>query len=139
MPQQKNTSNTFTRKQLIQSCFVSDETPPTFYFSLYWHFPNLIKLSSPLHNIPPMYFSTSNCYINTYKCWCEVRTLFKDLMVKITPHLGYASISSLPTPNFTGNFFDVCQRSRKKQAFIQPAKEITKSLKYLPMSWTFTF
>ena len=43
-------------------------------------------------------------------------------MIKITPQLGYASMSCLPTPNFTGNFSDDT-RSRKQQAFIQSAKK----------------
>lgn len=51
-------------------------------------------------------------------------------MIKITPHLGYASMSCLPTPNFTGNFFDDT-RSRKQQAFIQSAKEIIKKIEIL--------
>ena len=51
-------------------------------------------------------------------------------MIKITSHLGYASMSCLPKPNFTGNFFDD-KRSRKKQYFTQSAKEIIKKIEIL--------
>ena len=59
-------------------------------------------------------------------------------MIKITPQLGYASMPCLPTPSFTGDFFDDT-RSRKKQAFTQSAKEIIKKIEILTNVLNFYF
>ena len=47
-------------------------------------------------------------------------------------------MSCLPTPSFTGNFFDDT-RSRKKQAFTQSAKEIIKKTEILTDALDFHF
>ena len=60
MSQNKNKCNTFTRKQLILSHFVSEEVPPTFHFSLSQQFQNVVKFSSPICHIPPMHFGISD-------------------------------------------------------------------------------